>query len=425
MDIVSNKDKLTMLLNKYNASEIVFKKDYKVNVKIFDDYIEKDISNLIDNLIALDNIINITKEYNEKITSINISKNQFWITIQTFDNKVFTTNILGYKKRLIGYKALIKCVFERNHKLLSSYVNSHEKVLIDYNCGHPPKWVSANHYISANTGCSVCSQKIVIPYVNDVYTIAPKLHRYFNDTTKLIGLGISDKKKLAFICPECKQTKYDSISNVYSFGFSCPTCSDGISYSEKFMANVLKQLNIDFKTQQSFDWCVFYYDGDKKFGRYDFYIPSLKLIIEMDGGFHYEDGYYKTKEYSKDIDEIKDKLANNNGLNVIRINCHYNHMVDRFKYIKTNIIKELSHIFDLSKIDWNIIEKNNLKSSIIYVCNLWNEGLSILEIMNIVHLCKDTICQYLRQGVNIGLCDYSKFESQKRTRKYNKERRDL
>ena len=51
-------------------------------------------------------------------------------------------------------------------------------------------------------------------------------------------LGISDKIKRIFTCPECHQKKYDTISNVHNFGFSCPHCSDGISYPEKFVANV-------------------------------------------------------------------------------------------------------------------------------------------------------------------------------------------
>ena len=56
--------------------------------------------------------------------------------------------------------------------------------------------------------------------------------------------------------------------------------SDGISYAEKFMINVLKQLKLDFKKQLScstFKWC-------KKY-RYDFYFryKNEYYIIETHG----------------------------------------------------------------------------------------------------------------------------------------------
>ena len=136
----------------------------------------------------------------------------------------------------------------------------------------------------------------------------------------------------------------------------------------------------------------------------------VKMLIE--NGINKE--YYIAEPY-----KIKDKLANEHGIKVIRINCYYNHMSDRFSFIKENVIKELGGIFNLSNIDWILLEKNNLKSKIIEVCELWNKGLSIFEIMDIVHLCNDTVRQYLIQCSRIGLCDYTSGKSKQRTFNYH------
>ena len=47
---------------------------------------------------------------------------------------------------------------ENNHKLLSEYVNTMTKVLIDFNCGHIPHWISPDNYKSG-CGCPKCKNK--------------------------------------------------------------------------------------------------------------------------------------------------------------------------------------------------------------------------------------------------------------------------
>ena len=49
------------------------------------------------------------------------------------------------------------------------------------------------------------------------------------------------------------------------------------------MFNLLKFCDIDFIQEKSFDW-----DVEKYKRRYDFYIPSLNTIIELNGKQHYE-----------------------------------------------------------------------------------------------------------------------------------------
>jgi hypothetical protein len=69
-------------------------------------------------------------------------------------------------------------------------------------------------------------------------------------------------------CQECKSIKWILEENITRrHGTSCNACGDGIKYPEKFMMEMLSQLNIVYEFQYSPDWIV-----PRK---YDFYIPVM------------------------------------------------------------------------------------------------------------------------------------------------------
>lgn len=169
-------------------------------------------------------------------------------------------------------------------------------------------------------------------------------------------------------CPLCGHKKQMRISDLYRYGFACPNCSDSYSYPSKFIRNLLMQLNIDFmqevtRKNEGFEWV-----GDY---RYDFYfeIENRRIFIEADGHFHYGD-YFQTYEEVHNTDLIKDILACDHNIEVIRIDCKYPNG-HRFEYIKNNIINsELNSILNLDKsINWDACDKY-AQSSVIMVLQL-------------------------------------------------------
>ena len=142
------------------------------------------------------------------------------------------------------------------------------------------------------------------------------------------------------------------ITKLSSIGFSCPRCSDKISYPNKFLRAFLEQLPVEnIQFEYSPKWARPY--------RYDGYCEykDLKIIIEMDGGLGHGNHKYKSSEIDiggKQRDLIKDQLAEINGITLVRIDC----INSNFEYIKTNILTSLlNNIFDLNQIDWEICEK--------------------------------------------------------------------
>lgn len=200
--------------------------------------------------------------------------------------------------------------------------------------------------------CPICAGKKVVKGINDIGTTHKELIPYFLNENDAYMHSNGSGKKCLFKCLECGHVKQITIHSFIKHGFSCPVCNDGISYPNKFMANLLKQINIKFESEYSPDWI-----SPK---RYDFYLPEYKIIIEMDGKFHFEhnDLSNQTNEELKSIDDFKDDVALKNGIYVIRVDCNYKHN-NRMEYIVNSIKNSnLVQIFDLKDFDYDICNEN-------------------------------------------------------------------
>ena len=270
-------------------------------------------------------------------------------------------------------------------------------------CGNIDTISEGNLTINKN-GCSVCSGRKVLVGYNDMWTTNSELASLLDDPEDGYRYTQNSNKRVDWKCSNCGNIiKNKVINKINQKGLSCPKCSDGISYPEKFMFNVLQQLKIEFTYQLSkihFKWCKNY--------RYDFYfiLNNKQYIIEMDGSFHKNDNKMngQTKKESKAIDDYKDKLAREYDVEVIRIDCQESEI----NYIKDNIIKsKLNNIFDLSKINWLKCEEFACNSLVKQVCELWNSGIcSANKISKIMKIGRHTILGYLKQGAKLDWCDY-------------------
>ena len=102
-------------------------------------------------------------------------------------------------------------------------------------------------------------------------------------------------------------------------GQKCPKCMRSIG--EEKIDSILREKNIIFTTQKTFEGCV-----NPKTGynlRFDFYIPHINLCIEYDGELHYKSIEYfggdKVLEQHIFLDNIKNEFCKNHNINLIRI----------------------------------------------------------------------------------------------------------
>ena len=282
-------------------------------------------------------------------------------------------------------------------------------------CGWDEGWIVESDLLKGN-GCSCCANRTAVLGINTIW-----------DTDRwMCSLGLSEKDakihtkrshdKVFVVCPKCNKKKEITIDNMYRHKSIGCSCGDGFSYGHKYIHSMLKQNNIDFQDNVTFEWCRFKdYKKDKiRSGEYDFVIEDIKTIIEVDGGFHRNDNKMngQTKEESQYIDDMKDKLAKQNGYEVIRV--YYN---DDFK-IKDNLLKsDIVKIINLNNIDWEECERFALSNRVIEICKYWNdkkenETTSDLEL--IFKINRSTIVEYLKKGTELGWCDYNGKEEQEK-----------
>lgn len=257
-------------------------------------------------------------------------------------------------------------------------------------------------------GCAVCVGQKVMKGINDIATTDPWMIPLLTNKDNAYIYSHYSENEVDFICHNCGNMITKKIVNVFvKKGVSCPNCSDGISFPNKVMCNLLYQFKVNFTPEYSPEWV-----GRKS---YDFYIPSMNIIIEMDGGLHNKDNKMngQTAEESKAIDNYKDEQARLHDIEVIRIDCDYPNIEQRFEFIKNNILdnEKLNDLFNINKIDWNIIFNNSCKSIIKKTWELFNKGHDTIRISKELKISDSTVRVYLKKGNILNECNYDSKKS--------------
>lgn len=282
------------------------------------------------------------------------------------------------------------------------------KVKIKWLCCNNSKHIfeSSPLNILNGRGCPYCTHKKVFVGETDMWTTNPEMASMLENAEDGYKYTSNSTQKLYWKCPDCGNVLFKSPNTVFRQGLLCGACSDGVSYSEKYIMSFLKQLNVKYIYDSAIDW------SENK--RYDFYIPSLCLIIESHGIQHYEESFInfnKNKKNNRSLieeienDKYKKQLALNNNIKYyIELDCRKSNG----EYIKKSIITSLlSKIFDLSNINWNQCELDSTKSLVFQVADAWNNEIYDTQVLSeIFNLDRSTIRDYLIKGTSIGLCIY-------------------
>ena len=300
-------------------------------------------------------------------------------------------------------------IAKQSNKKVWLYCQEH-----DYHNDYGGYEITCSHFYEGNR-CSYCRKQqklhpkdsLAYNYPQIAKMIAiPENNLTFDDCYKI---SCHSNKKFYFKCLDCKGISEDKklISNIVKRGYSCYICGDRINIPEKFVFNILNQLNVEFILHLSkidFNWCGYF--------EYDFYIKKYNMIIETHGGQHYiqPGGNWGKLEQEKMNDLFKYKCAKNHVDNYIVIDCRYSEL----EWMKKNIIKELSSYFDLSNINWELAWEQSQKSKCFEAWNLWNNGIhDVVKISEMLKVCRGTVVKFLKRGAECGKCDYSIEESKR------------
>ena len=309
-------------------------------------------------------------------------------------------------------------IIDREYKQSMYYKNTQLKYY-KYKCNkckYDEGWIEEKDLLHGQ-GCGCCNGKVVVKGINDISTTNPEMVKYFANIEDSYNYTYSSGERINFKCPNCGFEKEMIISNLYKFKFSCPNCSDGVSYPEKFIYNLLKQLK---ENNQLKDFVWQYTKINNKWVdsyRYDFYFKkdNEEYIIETHGEQHYRKctNFKLSLEEEQENDKNKYELAIDNGIkdeNYIVIDCRKSDL----NFIKNNILhSKLNELFNLRDIDWIKIGQDCETSLVKEVCEYWhlhneinNEDLTTGDLGKIFKLNYSTIRNYLKKGNSLDWCGY-------------------
>lgn len=278
------------------------------------------------------------------------------------------------------------------------------------------KWYGYPNNLLRGHGCSVCDGKKVIKGVNDLITKHPEVQEYLFNINDGYEFTSGSHKKIKCRCPDCGHEKSIVVKNLVNQGFSCDICTDGISYPNKFIRELLRQLKgNDYHAEYRPSWGNGYiYDC--------YFIENNKpYVIEMDGSFHYENKSWGNHDYFKQqkADREKDKLAYENGVGMIRIDSRKSEE----NYLKNNILNsELSEIFNLNNIDWDLCNKKALSNIVKEACMYYEQNkynISDHEMARHFGVYVLTFRRYIKEGLKCGWCTKTKYDDSIIRSKFN------
>lgn len=201
-------------------------------------------------------------------------------------------------------------------------------------------------------------------------------------------LSFGSRSIIKVRCTICNHEKDISVQLLASKGISCSECALKTSVPERFMTQILKSLNLEFKKEYSSTWT------NKK--RYDFYIPSLNMIIETHGAQHYIETNRVDLIEIQENDILKEKLAKENGIeNYISIDCRRSEK----NFLSTNIKNSLMDYIDFSKIDFDTLWEKTMQTNLVSnIClDYQDSSLTISEIAEKNNTSVTSVVRYIKE----------------------------
>ena len=303
-----------------------------------------------------------------------------------------------------------KCEFVVHNKLNENYVTNY--------IAKKGYEIISGSYVNEDSvfvlKCKDCGEEVITTYKNlkqrkkgcrncqynalkkSEETFLGELYKKYNGNIIAMEKYVNSYTPINFKCNVCGNIWKTSPDLILNKGIGCHNCNKGVSYPNKLMKNILMlfKQNITIEEEKALKKINNSWEGNHRF---DFLITknNKQIVIEMDGGFH-------KRKNIQEIDKKKDAFAKDNNIDLIRINCDYKGVNNRFNTIKNAILNsEISKIIDIDAIDdnkWRELDEKSKKSTYkeIYDFYLLNSKMTFKEIGRIFNKRGDAISKIIK-----------------------------
>ena len=222
-----------------------------------------------------------------------------------------------------------------------NYVNSKTKVCIIchekdvFGKEHGEFWERPNDHLTGY-GCPKCGQNH-IPTTSEWVEMARLVHGDKYDYSKVNY--VDAVTKVCIVCPEHGEF-WQRPANHIHLGAGCPDCnSNAKSRMEEKVFNKINELDIKIERQKTFDWLKY-----KRNLYLDFYLPTEKLAIEVQGDQHFvpieKFGGMTDFELRKKRDYYKKKLCEEHGIKIFYVTKRNDGLKNVLDYLDETAHKE-------------------------------------------------------------------------------------
>lgn len=251
-------------------------------------------------------------------------------------------NASSRKSKRIPEEEIIKRCEELNVDFVGTFINERKQTSVKFICrSHKEKGVQTVKWDSMKrrkTSCNYCDETRKMTHEEFVDYM-----KEYDDTIIILGKYENRLKPIKCKCGICGH-KWEMMPCVLKKGRGCPICN--MPKGEKRIYNVLKNNNIEFEMQKTFEGLLGIKGGNLS---YDFYVKDYNLLIEFQGKQHYEPVLFIPKnndaeenfEKQKEHDKRKREYAKDNGYKLLEIKY------DEYDNIEEILEKEL-HIKNIA-----------------------------------------------------------------------------
>lgn len=222
------------------------------------------------------------------------------------------------RKTLKDHQENSNRIHNNEFEILEEPINTKQKIkILHKNCGNIIR-MTINNHINHKNGCKLCSKNSL---KSSEYWVRRSKDIWGDDFEILEDVkNVNDKVSILHkICNKKHNKNMDSFIHGQR---GCPHCYKDLRYAEKYIYDYLKEKNIRFECEKTFNDLINPKTGRKL--RFDFYLPDLNLVIETHGIQHYKpiEHWSGKSGFEEQIyrDNIKENYLKEKNIKLIVIN---------------------------------------------------------------------------------------------------------
>jgi len=281
---------------------------------------------------AYGNEFTLVSEYNKLSEKVEVIHN----TLKPHKIEILPQNLIkrgcslcGNKRknesRKISKEEFKERVFKQSkddYTFLEDYKGIDTKIKVVHNLCNHEYFVSPNKFFQG-TKCPKCQrvhQKTDKEFKNEIFNLV-------GDEYTILSEYTSTNNKVKIKHNICNHEYTVSPNNFINGNKRCLKCSNRRSKSEERIENFFKDNKIEFDKEKTFSDCY----RERRLLPFDFYIPSLNILIEYDGEYHFHKLKQTKEEFlrRKENDKIKNEFCLNKNINLLRISYREKNTIEQ------------------------------------------------------------------------------------------------